>query len=833
MSVIKSNGAGSGASGGFYNGVVSTSARFSDSGNKYLQRTDSTTPTSTQKFTFSCWIKNWSINSGDTIFGSDKGTSGGPGDAAWIQFTTNRAINIYNITSASYNLQWTSTPVYRDVSAWYHFVIRIDTTQGSADDRVRFYVNGTQQAGSYSTTVGQNNNVAFNNAAGKFRIAGLGYANGYEGDFYLADVHHCDGQSYAPTEFAETKNGVWIPKNASVSYGNTGYRLQFKNSTVGGTSGSASTIGADTSGNTHHFDDYNISASDCAMPDSPENNFCTLNPLNTNDSRGEASFSEGNLRITSTSSNRGFSTGTFKLTGKHYFEVYYKADNSGFIGINDINNNAGGSTSGQSIHVLDGTVRIDGTAGSSVTSFSTGDVIGVEVDVDAKSIQFFKNGSSVSNNTYSTDAEYFPFIYDSSGGRAMDLIVNFGQDATFAGNKTSGSDDASDSAGQGIFYETPSSGFLALCTSNLPEPTIGPNSDTQADDHFKTVIYSGSNSSQTITTGLQPDWIWIKVRSLTGYHNITDTSRGITRELFTNTTDDEENTGRVASTSSTGFTLADSAYGYTNENGQTFVSWNWHANGGTTTTNDASSTSVGNIDSVYQANTTAGFSIVTYTGNGTNNTDLGIAHGLGVTPKMVWVKNRSSGTIGGYGTHWQVYNSNLSASATYGIKNILLNTDGAESEKSDYIKTTSSTTFTIRSDASDGVGRVNKNGDNYIAYVFAEVVGYSKLGSYLGNGNADGAFVFTGFRPAWIIVKRTDTADNWAIYDSVRDTFNVRDSYLYADSSAAEATYSTAIVDFLSNGFKWRGAVNFGNHSSGTYIYMAFAEAPFKYANAT
>ncbi len=242
-----------------------------------------------------------------------------------------------------------------------------------------------------------------------------------------------------------------------------------------------------------------------------------------------------------------------------------------------------------------------------------------------------------------------------------------------------------------------------------------------------------------------------------------------------------------------------------------------------------SATSVGNIDSVYQANTTAGFSIVLYTGNGTNNTDLGIAHGLGVTPKMVWVKNRSTAKS------WQVYNSNLSADGTYGIKNLQLDTSGAEDAYSDYIKTTSSTTFTIRSDASDGVGRVNKNGDNYVAYCFAEVEGYSKIGSYMGNGNVDGTFVFTGFRPAWVMLKNTARSADWRINDSTRQHENnvgySSAHLLLANSNSAEIT-NEYDIDFLSNGFKLRSSDVYENGSGEAFIYMAFAEAPFKYANA-
>ena len=869
MSVIKSNGAGSGASGGFYNGAITTSLRFpEETGGGYLSRTFDHNNSSSD-WTFSTWIKRCQFANWQAIFYSS--STGNPYYQSGFHWHSDDSLRYYHGSNANsgggtHNIT-DSSAFFRDASAWYHILIQRDN-----DGNTVSYVNGTQVASASSSS----NLRYINGTTYPHYIGNYTYQSNPGGEFhgYMAETIFVDGSLVAPTSVAETKNGVWIPiKDPSLTYGENGFRLQYLQT---GTSANSSGIGADTSGNDHHFTVTSLAAHD-VVPDNPENNFATLNPLHN--TYASTPYSEGNLKVVGTGSAGAatYSTvaSTMELTGKVYFEVYINAltatgrTSVAIVGENYLMNKYGsvstvgisgfsqaGDLAGVGTGDDDWNTAKSGNASTETTIGYTGDGSDTVADVgdivqiaydsatgyawygvinrDSSDAQaWFNSGNPANGSGYVgiLDTAVKQFAGGIVQSSSDSLIFNFGQDGTFAGSVTAQGN--TDSNGIGDFYGTVPSGFVASCSANLPNPTIGPNADTQADDHFKTVIYSGSSGAQTITTGLQPDWIWIKVRSLTGYHNITDTSRGITKELFLNTNDDEENTGRIESSSTTGFTFPSTEYGHTNENGQTFVSWNWHANGGTTTTNDASSTSVGNIDSVIQANTTSGFSIVTYTGNGTNNTDLGIAHGLGVTPKMVWVKNRSSGTIGGYGTHWQVYNSNLSASGTYGIKNLFLNTDGAEAEKSDYIKTTSSTTFTIRSDASDGVGRVNKNGDNYVAYCFAEIEGFSRIGKYSGNGSTDGTYVFTGFKPAWIIVKRTDTADNWAIYDSVRDTFNVRDSYLYADSTAAEATYSTALVDFLSNGFKWRGAVNFGNNSSGTYIYMAFAEAPFKFANAT
>jgi hypothetical protein len=810
-------------SSGFYNRVATQSLRFDHGSSPYLSFTPSSTG-DRKIWTWSGWIKRTSLSSGDHHIYSSWDGSGSGYNAFY--FSGNKLATYFDPNN---NYGTISDRLFRDFSSWYHIVHQVDA--GNTSQKV--WVNGEEQTLSSGRNPA-NNNYQTNTSGRPMIIGKHAWGTSAYNNMQLAEVNYMDGQKYQASDFGETKNGVWIAKEPSgITYGTNGYRLQFKNTGTG--TASSSTIGADTSGNNNHFTSYNISASDCAMPDSPENNFCTLNPLNTNDSRGEASFSEGNLRITSTSSNRGFSTGTFKLTGKHYFEVYYKADNSGFIGINDINNNAGGSTSGQSIHVLDGTVRIDGSASSSVTSFSTGDVIGVEVDVDAKSIQFFKNGSSVSNNTYSTDAEYFPFIYDSSGGRAMDLIVNFGQDATFAGNKTSGSDDASDSAGQGIFYETPSSGFLALCSANLPEPTIGPNSDTQADEYFGVTTWSGDNAdSRNITDyQFQPDWAWIKCRNTSGNgfdHVLFDSQRGVSSSINTalsSSQNDQEGLGENVTTSaqlggisaflSNGFTLLEGSSSddarYVNENSRTYVGWAWKANGGTATA--TISESGNNPAASVQANATAGFSLITYTGTGAEGT---IAHGLGAAPQLMIIKNRDATDA------WNVFHSGKGNTHAF-----YLNLSQAPDDNTSFWNDTSPTSSVFNINTDHGV---NADGEKYVAYVFAEVKGYSKFGIYTGNGNADGAFVYCGFRPSFIITKKSSGSGNWYINDTTRATYNPTSTSagnLYADLDNAEGGNG---MDILSNGFKIRNTDSSQNTSGGTYIFWAFAEAPFKYANA-
>ena len=327
---------------------------------------------------------------------------------------------------------------------------------------------------------------------------------------------------------------------------------------------------------------------------------------------------------------------------------------------------------------------------------------------------------------------------------------------------------------------------------------------------FQTTLYTGNNTggaSNTITndgnSDLQPDWVWIKSRSGAANHNCSDSSRGATKHLAQNITYQEETVAGISGYNSNGFTVGSN--NDANFNGATFVAWQWKANGGTTT---AFSESGNNPGGTYQANTTAGFSIVTYTGTGAAGT---VTHGLGVAPKLIIIKNRD------VADPWAVY---------YGDATdyLVLNTTAATVDNAAWWNDTapSSTVFTVNTDHS-----VNADGETYVAYCFAEVQGYSKFGSYVGNGNADGTFIYTGFKPAFIMVKTTLVTDEWNIYDTKRSGFNFHNDAIYASSNVVEDAGSTyAFMDIVSNGFKLRRATHSPNKAS-TYIYMAFAEQPF------
>ena len=807
MSLIKASGAGE-VSTGFYNNVIDQSLRYDYSDSPYLTRTGDSGNRRT--FTFSAWFKRSSFNQTNSIFGAVLNGS----NFFMIRFRDiddpdGGKLQIGNY-SGSFDLDLRTSQVFRDLTNWYHIVVAVDTTQSTASDRVKLYVNGSQVT-SFSTATYPSQNFETRVSNGHSEQVGAEATSYSYIDGYLAEVNFIDGTALTPSSFGETKNGVWIPKAISgLTYGTNGFRLTFADS---------SSLGDDTSGNGNDFTSSGLASTDVVL-DRPENNFCTLNPLNTNYNRGQVTISRNNLRFVSSSTNRGFTTGTMKVHGKVYFEVLSRDGNNGFAGIQNITNNAGGYTAGQSFDMYNGTPRIDGSAQSGTGTFSDGDIMGVAVDVDAKSIQFFRNNVSKFSGNYTIDEEYFPFLYDSSGGRSSDNIANFGQDSSFTGEKTSGSNNAQDDNGQGDFYYAPPSGFLAICSANLPDVTIGPDSDSQADDHFNSLLWTGTGSSADAKTGVgfQPDWLWAKDRNYANNHILIDSSRGVTKYLQSSQTSAEITDSNVLqSFDSDGFTTVGQGINFLNVSD--YVAWLWKANGGTTTTNDASSTGVGTIDSVIQANTNAGFSIVTYTGTGSVGS---YAHGLGTKPELIITKERNNAE------NWLFYTHADDQAYLY------LNLNNARSTGNNQQRFGNDSSVVQPTSTIVSIGTaedINTSSSTYVAYLFAEIEGYSKFGSYTGNGNADGTFVFTGFRPAWVLIKQTNSTGSWLIHDNKRSPFNVIDEDLFSNLASAESDNGVD-KDFLSNGFKHRASHSAVNGSSSTYIYMAFAEQPFKFSNA-
>ena len=329
-------------------------------------------------------------------------------------------------------------------------------------------------------------------------------------------------------------------------------------------------------------------------------------------------------------------------------------------------------------------------------------------------------------------------------------------------------------------------------------------------DYFETKLYTATASDLSIT-GLDfaPNWIWIKSRNLTGDHSIFDSVRGTGKQLQSNTTGAEFTTADALSAfNSDGFSITGTGNNYTNRDGRTYVAWNWKA--GTSFTNDASGTGIGSIDSAGSFNNDSGFSIVSYTGTGSAGT---IKHGLNSAIKMIITKGRS------FADDWLCYHSSLGNG-----KYIILNKTNAEASSALPWNSTSPTSSVFSVGSS---GTTNNNGGTIIAYCFAEKQGYSKFGSYTGNGSTDGTFIYTGFKPAWVMIKLTSGAgEDWKIYDDKRLGYNAANKSLAANTNAADSN-SNISIDILSNGFKNRNTSGALNSSGATYIYMAFAENPF------
>ena len=325
-------------------------------------------------------------------------------------------------------------------------------------------------------------------------------------------------------------------------------------------------------------------------------------------------------------------------------------------------------------------------------------------------------------------------------------------------------------------------------------------------DYFNTVLYTANNGTLNVTgVGFQPDWVWIKGRSYTVHSNMYDVVRGVQKDLLSGSTNAETSSGELTSFDSDGFTVVDSATDRANYLTNTHVAWNWLA-GGT-----ASSNTDGSITSSVSANTTAGFSIVSFTGTGANAT---VGHGLGVAPACIITKSRANAE------DWGFYHKSIGNTGA-----LRLNLTSATSTDSVFYNNTSPTTTVF----SIGSADATNDAANMIAYCFAEKKGYSKFGSYTGNGSTDGTFVYTGFKPAWVMYKNTSTTtDSWLIHDNKRGNqgagANPQDLRLLANGTQTE---SDVDVDFLSNGFKMRGNGAHMNANGNVYIYMAFAENPF------
>ena len=815
---------------GFYPETIDQSYRIESSN---LSRTPSSDG-NRRTFTVSVWVKRSALGYSD-IFSTG---SNSYNQLSWtLRFNTDDTLYVYaSLAGISNDVVIVSKALFRDTTNWYHFVCAYDSTQATASNRVKLYANGSQleiDTGATNHSYGnQNYDTSTNDASYVQRIGRFASADSNQFSGYFAEFNFIDGTALDPTSFGETKNGVWIPKEITgLTYGTNGFRLTFADS---------SSLGDDTSGNGNDYSSSGLASTD-VVPDSPTNNFPTFNPLFKTGTgiiawiNNSVTLSEGNLRANLNTGNEtqsgAFATFTVPTSGKWYWEMLCIAEASGSIAATGV------------IEALTGTY-IRNASNTTGRTFGAGDIINIAFDADNNRIFFGINGTfpadqtptDSSDGTAATGSDYLPYVWGNHSGSANQFAANFGQDSSFAGEKSSGSDEASDANGIGDFYDTPPSGYLALCLSNLPDTTISPNKSTQATDHMGSAIWSGNDTARKISLGFQADWVWTKMRSHSNAHYAFDSVRGDDTGLYPNLTQQEgTSSGSVSFGDSDGFDLGTNAQ--VNGSGYTFVGWSWKAGGEPTADNSAGAGNTPTANSVkidgsnlgsalagtipatrLSANTTAGFSIVTYTGTGTQSDT--VAHGLGAKPKMVFVKSRSEAQ------NWHVYHEKLDASAPENYILPLNASNTKSSSSADFWNSTAPTT-TVMSVGDDNSS--NKLNTTYVMYLFAEIEGYSKFGSYTGNSSSDGAFVYTGFRPSFLLGRKITGADNWFIYDNARDPDNVVQNYLMV---IANAEASDDGVDFLSNGFKWRINSGMRNTTGQTYIYMAFAEQPFKFSNA-
>ena len=819
--------------GSFYDFEISNSLRFQPDGNTnaaiaadnpYLTATLS--ESNGTIWTFSCWVKLADLGTNRYLIQGFQDTS----NYTYIYVANSNKIIVYS-AQVGQKLIITTTPLLRDPSSWYHIVVKFNGTSGSLE--IKVYVNGVNQAYTSAVTFVAHQSLICNSNAHY-----IGNAYNYTRDMagYMAEVNLIDGTALDADSFGETVNGIWVPKDTSdLTFGDNGFRLQFKQT---GTDGDANGIGADTSGQTNHFavgDTDGLGATD-VMLDSPTNNFPTFNSLLYHGT----TYSEGNLKNASPGNDWETQVATMfpsTLAGKWYCEFYVHTCNASGtrvgVGVTDDGNDPEDYLGNQSPDVAYYDINDFYTGGSKTAdsnlTFAAGDIISVALNLDDGEVTFRKNNSTMTNGTQNLIANTLYTFASTNYGSGSGVVANFGQDSSFAGNKTSGTASAADGNGQGDFFYAPPSGFLALCSANLKEPAISPLNDESPTDHFNTVLYTGNNGNLDVTgVGFDPDFIWAKNRASSSYHQeLYDTVRGDNLRIFSSQTDVEA-TGFLTFETD-GFSLTQG--GGINTNNNAHVAWNWKAGGSSNTFNidgtghsDASAASLDGGDLTptgASINTTAGISIIGYTGNGTGASGQTIKHGLSSPPELIFIKDR-------------VANSNnaqfQASSSVVGDKYAYLSTTAAFVSSALFVPTSGdNTTVTLGIGANSGIrNTTNESGDDYIMYLFHSVEGYQKIGLYEGTGNADGAFVYTGFRPAFLLAKSVDSTSNWYLFDNKREGYNVDNDSLLANTAGAETT--TDMVDLLSNGFKLR--ISSDPNIAETFVYLAIADQPFKYANA-
>ena len=765
-------------------------------------------------FTYECWFyEDGNPGSYRELFGQADSSSSQASIGISLQINSAHkpvSMLFYNDGAANAHIVMTSSTAYT-LEKWNHLAFVRNGTS------LVLYLNGTSVATATSSE------SANNGVDCKFAIGRLGEDpdNAFKG--WISDFRFVKGTAVYTGNFtpptapltAVTNTKLLCCQGATATTENSGTSktliLNAANTYTQQMSPFDYDWYDDQSGQDNHFQASNINFNDI-MLDTPNNNFPVFNFL---DNGNNSTLSRSNLKATFSGWSDTFGTFQVPFTGKWYWELAATTNGNLYYGLWTTNytDTDAGQDYGTGKQVL-GTGGI--TGGSSGAYFgsavSNGDIIGMAVDCDNGKIWWSKNGTWGSSGNPATGAnqaltftatDVYKIIVAGASGNVSD--INFGQNGTFTGTKTAQGN--ADGGGVGNFYYAPPSGFKALCTKNLPNPSIKKSSD-----HFNAVVYTGTGSTRSVTgVGHKPGMLWIKAYSTTDDHRVQDEVRGSTKQLDINNTDAEYTAADgITSFDSDGFTIGADSSNQFNVSGTSSVAFSWKGAG------SGSANNSGDINATVSANPTAGFSIIKWTADGSNNNT--VAHGLGIKPSVVWYKKIADG-----GHSWYVLTDAYDGSQDY-LR--LSNADFISVSAGGYGWQTSSTisNWTWNS------------GHEMMAYAFAEIEGFSQFGAYNSNAVVNGPFIHTGFTPKFFMARHINnpTSEWWYQYDTARDDANPIPAMLFPNANSAQYTSGSNVIDIVSNGIKLRannGTIN-GYTSANNYFYMAFAESPFKYANA-
>jgi len=772
------------------------------------------------KIVISTWVQRNSFGTSQDIFSATGGT-GGSSRSNRIHFQTDDTIDIQIETTTVKTIIYSTTKVFRDIS-WYHILLSIDQGQSVGPAQVNLFVNGV--AVTIAATVLDQGFSAAMSSWGNAALHNVG-SNGGTGTFLNGSVAQTTmlvGKSIqagdlAVTDFLDsftygTNGSQFAPKKASnvaalaSTAGGNSFCLDFANS---------SDLGNDISSNNNDFSLTSMAAANQSNS-SPSLVFSQWNIHDAN--AAYTSVNEGGNTFVVTNVGGVGMRSTIPMTsGKWYWEQRNDGSNENGLAVSagqdvvNIFNGAQigeGSGSNSCYLTTTGAVRINAVTGSTtgITNGAT-DVIGMCFDTATGKVWYRDSSGFGSSGNPATGANPHAtltvasapfFIAAYTGGAVPECILNAGGNPTFNGRESAGGN--ADANGFGNFkLGAPPTGFLALCSANLTAP------DAQGVDHFQPVLYAGNGSSRTISTDVVPGLVWIKNRDQADEHKLIDKVRGATKELSSDSSlvEGTDSNGLTAFATD-GFTLGSGANGY-NDNSENFVTWVF-GNDGTRAANN------NGAKNIFETVSSAGhFAIFDWDGDSTAGA---FQHSMGGAIEMLIVKRQNVA-----GWNWYVWHKALADTQA-----LLLDTTGGINTSTYWnnVAVNAANQFTLG--ATEGI---NKTGDELISYAFRSVPGICSVGSYEGNGNADGPYISTGFLPRWILIKSVDSAVTWLIYDTARSPINVANKVLYSNSTSAEnadtGLASDVAIDILADGFKLKENSNYHNRNVTTYMYVALA----------